>query len=97
MKDTPSRTLLFDFQEKFMLMTVEEKPAAENNEMQIVEVDEGLVEMTDKTADGGDSQRRKDKNKKGGGGKKKKEDIEEITIDSDSEEEEVAVVGADHL
>ena len=81
-----------------MQMTVEEKPpAAENSdEMQIVEIDEGLVEMTDKNADGGDLQRGKGK-KKSANGKKKKEDIEEITIDSDSEEEEVAVVGADNL
>jgi hypothetical protein len=70
-----------------MQMTVVEKSPVEDNvsaEMDIVEVDDGLVEMLNRTKDDKPT-------------KKKEEDVQEITIDSDSEEEDIAVVKADHL
>ena len=71
-----------------MQMTIVEKPSVENEvsaEMEIVEVDDGLVEMLNRS--------KAEKSTK----KKVVDDVEEITIDSDSEEEDVAVVKADQL
>ena len=71
-----------------MQMTIVEKPSVENEvsaEMEIVEVDNGLVEMLNRS--------KAEKSTK----KKVVDDVEEITIDSDSEEEDVAVVKADQL
>ncbi len=76
-------------------MTVVEKPLVEkedSNEMDIVEVDDGLVEMLNRTKG------EKSKEKKVAiDPKEKKDAVEQITIDSDSEEDEVSIVKADHL
>ena len=77
-----------------MQLAVTDKPAVVDGdvstEMEIIEIDQGHVEMTNVE----DSQT---KPAARSGKKAKKVPIEEIDLDSDSEEEEVAVVGADHL
>ena len=60
-----------------------------STDMDIVQIDQGLVELTNVE----DVETKKVTK----GTSKKKVEIEEINLDSDSEEEVVAVVGADHL
>ena len=76
-----------------MQLAVADKPAVfvgdESTEMEIVEIEQGHVEMVE------DSQTKPAKSGKKGA--TKKVEIEEIDLESDSEEEEVAVVGAHHL
>ena len=78
-----------------MQLAVTDKPSVGDGdvstEMDIVEIDQGHVEMTNVE----DSQTKPAR--LGKKGATKKVAIEEIDLDSDSEEEEVAVVGADHL
>ncbi len=78
-----------------MQMTVVEKPLVEKEdsaEMDIVEVDDGLVEMLNRTK--GEKWKKKKDNVEL---KEKEDDVEQITIESDSEEDEVSIVKADHL
>jgi len=61
-------------------------------DMEVVEVDDGLVELTDKSKNGEEMDRQKVKRKE-----KKKKEVEEIVLDSESEEDECVVVAGQDL
>lgn len=63
-------------------------------DMEVVEVDDGLVELTDKSKNGEEMDRQKAKDVKI---KEKKKEVEEIVLDSESEEEECVVVAGQDL